>query len=158
MRVRSSLVPLCIASYACVTAPDIRSIGCPADVGPKGHPPFLGRIFRACTKPVTGPVLHSLPHVLHHTSFESGRTPGLPASPGWISVTGAPEFRVSLLRRLLRSPSSGDFPVPQVSSVRTEDSSNCSFGLRRLPSRGYTLPQRVHYALCSATTQGQVNK
>ena len=83
-RARSPLVPLCIAPHACATAPGSRPVGCPADVGPEGHPPFLGRIFRACTQPGTGPVLHPSPHTLQHTTPESGRSPGDPAGPGWI--------------------------------------------------------------------------
>ena len=83
-RVRSPLVPLCIAPHACVTAPNSMLVGCSADVGPEGHPSFVGRIFRACAKPGTGPFLRPSCHVSQHTTPESGRAPGPPASPGWI--------------------------------------------------------------------------
>ena len=99
---RSLMVPSCIAPHACATAPGSRPVGCLADVGPEGHPPCLGRIFRACTQPGTGPVLHPLRHTSHHTTPESSRTPGDPAVPGWIFSHRSSVF-----------PSSGDsFGVP----------------------------------------------
>ena len=106
-RARSPLVPLCVAPHACATAPGSRPVGCPADVGPEGHPPFSGRIFRACTQPGTGPVLHPSPHTLQHTTPESGRTPGAPAGPGWIFSHRSSVF-----------PSFGDsFGVPHPGTV-----------------------------------------
>ena len=107
-RARSPLVPLCIAPHVPRVAPGSRPVGYPADVGPEGYSPFVGRIFRACAKPGTGPVLRYSRHLPQHTMPESGRAPGPPAGPGWIF--GHCEFflGVSLLRRLLRSSSSGD--------------------------------------------------
>ena len=79
-RARSPLVPLCITPCVCATAPGGRPSGRPGDVGPEGHPPFMGRIFRACIQ--TGPVLRHSRQVPQHTMPEPGRAPGLPAGPG----------------------------------------------------------------------------
>ena len=81
-RARGPLSPLCIAPCVCATAPGGRPSGRPGDVGPEGHPPFVGRIFHACAKPGTGPVLRHSRHAPQHTTLESGRTPGPPAGPG----------------------------------------------------------------------------
>ena len=81
-RARSPLVPLCVAPCVCAIAPGGRPFRCPGDVGPEGRLPFVGRIFRACAKPGTGPVLRHLRHVPQHTMPGSGRAPGLPAGPG----------------------------------------------------------------------------
>ena len=83
-RVFSPLVPSCIAPCVCTTELGGSSIGRPGDVGPQGHPSFVGRIFRACANPRSSPVLHPSCHVLHHTKPESGKAPGPPAGPGWI--------------------------------------------------------------------------
>ena len=84
MWTRNSTVLLCVAIHACATLPGGRPIGSPGDVGPEGRPPFVGRVFRACAKPGTGPVLRPSHHALQHTMPESRRTPGPPAGPGWI--------------------------------------------------------------------------
>ena len=81
-RARNPLVPLCVALCVCTTLPGGRPVGCSTDVGPEGHPPFLARVFRACVKPGTGPVLRHSRHVPQHTMPESGRPPGPPAGPG----------------------------------------------------------------------------
>ena len=82
MWTRNSMVLLCVAIHACATLPGGRPIGSPGDVGPEGRPPFLARVFRARTKPGTGPVLRHSRHVPQHTMPGSGRAPGLPAGPG----------------------------------------------------------------------------
>ena len=81
-RARGPLVPLCVAPHVCATAPGGRPFRCPGDVGPEGRPPFVGRVFRTCAKPVTGPVLRPSCHVPQHTMPGSGRAPGPPAGPG----------------------------------------------------------------------------
>ena len=86
-RARSLLVPLCIAPCGCATAPGGRPSGRPGDVGPEGHPPFMGRIFRACIQTGTGPVQRHSRQVSQHTMPETGRSPGLPAGPGCFLVT-----------------------------------------------------------------------
>ena len=86
-RARSPLVPSCVAPCVCATAPGGRPSGCPGNVGPEGHSPFVGRVFRACAKPGTGPVLRYLRHLPQHTMPESGRAPGPPAGPGSFFVT-----------------------------------------------------------------------
>ena len=74
--------PLCIAPCVCIKASSGRPIGHPGNVVPKGHPPFSGRVFRACAQPGTGPVLRPLRHASQHIMPESGRTPGPPTVPG----------------------------------------------------------------------------
>ena len=87
MWTRNSTVLLCVAIHACATLPGGRPIGSPGDVGPEGRPPFLARVFRARTKPGTGPVLRHSRHVPQHAMPESGRAPGPPAGPGSFLVT-----------------------------------------------------------------------
>ena len=86
-RARSLMVPLCIAPRAPRPAPGSRPSGRPGDVGPEGRPPFVGRVFRACAKPGTGPVLRHSPHAPQHIMPESGRAPGPSAGPGSFLVT-----------------------------------------------------------------------
>ena len=86
-RARSPLVPLCVAPCVCAIAPGGRPFRCPGDVGPEGRLPFVARVFRACAKPVTGPVLRHSRHVPQHTMPGSGRAPGPPAGPGSFLVT-----------------------------------------------------------------------
>ena len=100
---RPALVPLCIAPHACAIAPGDRPLGRPDDVGPEGHPPFVGRNFRACRRPGTGPALRPSRRSLQHTMPESGRMPGPSAGPGFQS----PDYRVSLLRNSFRVPHPG---------------------------------------------------
>ena len=61
-RARCSLVPLCTAFHVPRTAPGGDPLGRPSDLGPEGRPPFVGRIFRACIQPGTGPVLRPSRH------------------------------------------------------------------------------------------------
>ena len=82
VRARIPLVPLCVAPCMCATAPGGGPLGRPDDVGPEGHLSFLGRIFRACAKPRTGPVLRPSRHASQHTISESNARPGPPAGPG----------------------------------------------------------------------------
>ena len=107
-RARSPLVPLCVAPCVCAIAPGGRPFRCPGDVGPEGRLPFVARVFRACAKPVTGPVLRHSRHVPQHTMPGSGRAPGPPAGPGSFFGHCGKNLGVSLLRKLLWSSSSGD--------------------------------------------------
>ena len=61
-RACSPLVPSCSTPHVCAAAPGGRLIGCLGDVGPEGHLLFVGRVFRACAKPETGPVLRPSRH------------------------------------------------------------------------------------------------
>ena len=108
---RSPLVPLCVSPHVCATAPGGRPSGRPVDVGPKGHPPFIGRIFRACTQPGTGPVLCPSRHALQHNMPEPGRAPGPPAGPG--SFFGHCRGHFSVTEKIWVFPSFGNsFGVP----------------------------------------------
>ena len=78
----SPLVPLFIAPHMLCIAHGGRPSWRPSDVGPEGHPPFLACVFRACTRPGTGPDLRPSRHALQHTMPESGSAPGPPAGPG----------------------------------------------------------------------------
>ena len=71
-RLPCPLVPLCIAPHTLRIAPGGRPFRCPGDVGPEGRLPFVARVFRACAKPVTGPVLCHSRHVPQST-WASGR-------------------------------------------------------------------------------------
>ena len=95
------------------TVPGGRPIRRAGDVGPEGHPPFVGRIFRACAMPgTTGPVLRPSRHALQHTMPESGRAPG---PPGSFSVTTEKSCVCSrsLLRNSPGVPHPGTFPHPR---------------------------------------------
>ena len=113
VRAHSTLVPLCISPHVPCIASDGRPSRCPSDVGPKGHPTFVGRFFRACAKPGIGPVLRPLRQALQHTMPESGRAPGPPAGPGSLRKF----FDVSL-RKFLRSSLSGDIDIICAAKLR----------------------------------------
>ena len=76
---RYASLPACVLQHL--------AAGRQGDVGPEGHPPFMGRIFRACIQTGTGPVQRHSRQVSQHTMPETGRSPGLPAGPGCFLVT-----------------------------------------------------------------------
>ena len=96
----SSLVQLCIALHV---PPGGRPSVCPSDVCPEGHPPFVGRVsvHAQCPGLVTRATHHSTP------CPSPVRRLGLRLGRGHFSVT-AEKIGFSLLRKLLRSSSSGD--------------------------------------------------
>ena len=121
--------PLCIAPCVCIKASSGRPIGHPGNVVPKGHPPFSGRVFRACAQPGTGPVLRPLRHASQHIMPESGRTPGPPTVPGSFFGHCGIFFWVF--------PSFGNsFHHPPPKAAEHASSTPLLVHVRRMPARG----------------------